>query len=85
MPPEKKSIYYTPAEIRDKIREVVRKKHKSQRKAAIAWGVSEQFLSAVLKGKREPSRKILLGVGARKTSFTRYVIDEQIEGIETGL
>jgi len=43
-----------------------------QRTAAIAWGVSPQYLSSVLIGKRPPSEKILAESGLIRTVMVAY-------------
>lgn len=35
----------------------------SQSAAAEAWGISESFMSEILRGNREPSKKLLVGTG----------------------
>lgn len=67
-----KGGFATPAALLDRLRVVVAGAG-SQDKAARDLGVSSQYLCDVMKGRREPGKKLLDGLGYR-----RVVLYEQI-------
>lgn len=63
----------TDNEVRARISNVIQKTYGGkQRLAAMAWGVSPQYLSSVLMGRRPPSDKILNELGIARTVLVTY-------------
>lgn len=52
----------------------IARKYKTQTSAAIAWGCSKAFVSAVLKGKRAPNELMLSDAGFKRVEAATYYV-----------
>ena len=52
----------------------IRSNYRFQNRAAKAWGVKKQYLSAILHGRQPPSKKVL-----KEIEFERVVVYRRIE------
>lgn len=52
-------------DIKEEIRSVVFAKYRTQRAAGAAWGVSQAFVSQVIKGERSPTELMLKDAGIK--------------------
>ena len=64
----------TPNEIVTKLLLHIRSEYRFQSRAAEAWGVKKQYLSAILHQHQSPSNKVLKEIG-----FERVVVYRRIE------